>query len=252
MPAQVYAGKECVCQLRRGICDQSCVRDMLDTPFYIACLRLSGRRCIVVGGGEVGLEKVEGLLACGGDVTLIAPYAVDELRELAAEGSIRWERRTWTPADLDRTFIAIAATSDTEVNIRVYEEAERRAMLVNVVDVPPLCNFILPAIVRTGPLAIAISTAGASPALAKRMKRQIGEEYGEPYARLAEILNDARGWAKATLPTYQDRKVFFESIVNGDPDPVDLLRTGDEAAVHDLVAAAKRSHAPADHAGARA
>ncbi len=64
MPAQAYAGKECVCQLRKGICDQSCVRGMLETPFYIACLRLTGRRCLVVGGGEVGLEKVEGLLAC--------------------------------------------------------------------------------------------------------------------------------------------------------------------------------------------
>ena len=76
-------------------------------------------------------------------------------------------------------------------------------MLVNVVDVPPLCNFILPAIVRTGPLAVAISTAGASPALAKRMKREIAELFGEPYARLAVLLNEARGWAKATLPTYQ-------------------------------------------------
>ena len=68
MPAQAYAGKECVCQLKRGICDQSCVQGMLDTPFYIACLRLTGRRCVVVGGGDVGLEKVEGLLACDGDV----------------------------------------------------------------------------------------------------------------------------------------------------------------------------------------
>ena len=73
MPAQAYAGKECVCQFRKGICDQSCVRDMLETPFYIACLKLKGRRCLVVGGGDIGLEKVEGLLACDGDVTLIAP-----------------------------------------------------------------------------------------------------------------------------------------------------------------------------------
>ena len=243
MPAQAYSGKQCVCQFRKGVCDQSCVRDMLDTPFYIACLRLTGRRCVVVGGGDVGLEKVEGLLACGGDVTLVAPEAIDPLRELAGEGSIAWERRGFRPGDLEGTFVAVAATGDTEVNISVYEEAERRAMLVNVVDVPPLCNFILPAIVRTGPLAIAISTAGASPALAKRMKREIGAAYGEPYARLAEILNDSRGWAKATLPTYRHRKEFFESIVNGAPDPVELLRRGDERAVHDLVAAAKRSHA---------
>ena len=161
------------------------------------------------------------------------------------EGSIRWERREYLPGDLDGCLIAIAATDDTDTNIRVFEDAEQRAMLVNVVDVPPLCNFILPAIVRTGPLAVAISTAGASPALAKRMKREIAETFGEPYAHLAILLNDARGWAKATLPTYQDRREFFESIVNGDPDPVELLRAGDVQAVRDLIAAAQRTHAPA-------
>jgi siroheme synthase-like protein len=112
-------------------------------------------------------------------------------------------------------------------------------MLVNVVDVPPLCNFILPAIVRSGPLAIAISTAGASPALAKRMKREVSDLFGEEYARLAVILNDARGWAKSTLPTYQDRKEFFEGIVNGEPDPVVLLREGREQDVLALIEAAK-------------
>src|SRR5829696_4265034 len=245
MPAQAYAGKECVCQFRRGICDQACVQGMLETPFYIACLKLTGRRCVVVGGGEIGLEKVEGLLACDGRVVLIAPTAVPELEALAAEGSIEWERREYEAADLERTFIVIAATNDTDVNIRVYEDAERRTMLVNIVDVPPLCNFILPAIVRTGPLAIAISTAGASPALAKRIKREIAAAYGEPYARLAVLLNDARGWAKGTLPSYQDRKAFFEGIVNGDPDPIELLRAGDEGAVLELIAAAQRSHTPA-------
>ncbi len=245
MPAAAYAGKECVCQFRRGICDQTCVRDMLATPFYIACLKLSGRRCVVVGGGEIGLEKVEGLLACGGDVVLIAPEAVPALQELAREGSISWERREYRPEDLEGAFMVIASTDDTDVNIGVYDDAERRAMLVNVVDVPPLCNFILPAIVRTGPLAIAISTAGASPALAKRMKAEVSELFGEEYAQLAVLLNDARGWAKGTLPTYQDRKAFFEGIVNGEPDPVELLRAGDAGAVRDLIAAAQRSFQPA-------
>ncbi|HLI61330.1 MAG TPA: bifunctional precorrin-2 dehydrogenase/sirohydrochlorin ferrochelatase [Solirubrobacteraceae bacterium] len=245
MPAQAYAGKECVCQLRRGICDQSCVQGMLETPFYIACLRLSGRRCLVVGGGDVGLEKVEGLLACDGDVVLVAPDAHPELQRLAAEGSIEWRRHEYEAADLDGCLIAIAATGDTDVNIRVYEDAERRAMLVNVVDVPPLCNFILPAIVRTGPLAVAISTAGASPALAKRMKREIAELFGTEYAELAVMLNDVRGWAKGTLPTYQDRKEFFESIVNGDPDPVALLRRGDREGVRALIEAAQHAHAVA-------
>ena len=105
---------------------------------------------------------------------------------------------------------------------RVYDDAERRAMLVNVVDVPPLCNFILPAIVRTGP-------AGDRDLDRRRLARagqaheapRSPSEFGEPYARLAVLLNDARGWAKGTLPTYQDRKAFFEGIVNGEPDPVD-------------------------------
>lgn len=239
MPAQAYAGKACVCQFRRGTCDQTCVAGMLETPFYIACLKLTGRRCVVVGGGEVGLEKVEGLLACDGRVVLVAPDAEPELVALAEEGSIEWVRREYEPADLERTFIAIAATNDTDVNIAVYDDAERRAMLVNVVDVPPLCNFILPAIVRTGPLAVAISTAGASPALAKRMKAEIAAVYGEPYARLAVLLNEARGWAKGTLPTYQDRKVFFEGIVNGEPDPIELLKAGDDDAVIELIEGAK-------------
>jgi siroheme synthase-like protein len=245
MPAAAYAGKECVCQFRRGICDQTCVRDMLATPFYIACLKLRGRKCLVVGAGDIGLEKVEGLLACDGDVTLVAPEAGPELTQLALEGSIHWEQRTYVPEDLEGTFMVIACTDDTDINIGIYEDAERRAMLVNVVDVPPLCNFILPAIVRTGPLAIAISTAGASPALAKRIKRQIGDEYGEPYARLAVLLNETRGWAKGTLPTYQDRKAFFEGIVNGEPDPIALLRDGDVAGVRDLIEAARASAVPA-------
>ena len=244
MPAAAYAGKECVCQYKRGICDQTCVRDMLDTPFYIACLKLTGRRCVVVGGGEIGLDKVEGLLACGGDVVLIAPEAGAPLEELAREGSITWEQRDYRPEDLEGTFMVIASTDDTDVNIGIYHDAEKRAMLVNIVDVPPLCNFILPAIVRTGPLAVAISTAGASPALAKRMKREIAELFGEEYAELAIILNEVRGWAKGTLPTYQDRKAFFEEIVNGDPDPIELLRAGETDALRDLIVAAQGTHQP--------
>src|SRR6202048_4431903 len=228
MPAQAFAGKECVCQLRRGTCDQSCVAGMLETPFSMPCMKLTRGRCIVVGGGEIGLEKVDGLLACDADVTLISPSAHPALEEYAREGSINWLQREYAGAsDLERALLVIAATDSTDVNIAVFDDAEARSMLVNVVDVPPLCNFILPAVVRTGPLAIAISTAGASPALAKRIRAEIAAQFGEPYARLAVLLNDVRGWAKGTLPTYQDRKSFFESIVNGEPDPVELLRHRD-------------------------
>ena len=95
MPAQAYAGKECVCQLRPGSATRRACATCSTSPFYIACLRLSGRRCLVVGGGEVGLEKVEGLLVCDAAVTLVAPHAHPELERLAAEGSIAWERREY-------------------------------------------------------------------------------------------------------------------------------------------------------------
>jgi precorrin-2 dehydrogenase / sirohydrochlorin ferrochelatase len=235
MPAQAYRGKPCVCQHRLELCDQRCVSDMMATTFYMACLKLTGRRCLVVGAGSVGLEKVEGLLASDAHVHVIAPEACSEIRQLAADGDVEWTQRRFCDGDLEGHFLAIAATADTDVNIRVFEEAERRSMLCNVVDVPPLCSFILPAIVRTGPIAIAISTAGASPALAKRMKREVGELFGPAYAELAELLNDARGWAKATLPTYQERKRFFEGIVNGEPDPIELLRRGEREAAERLI-----------------
>lgn len=215
---------------------------MLSTNFYHACLRLTGRRAVVIGGGAIGMEKVEGLLACGATVRLVAPRARDELRKMAAAGDITWSQRKYEASDLEGCLIAIAATDDTEANIRVWEDAEQRTMLVNIVDVPPLCNFILPAVVRTGPISIAISTAGASPALAKRMKRELAALFGPHYARLAELLNDTRGWAKGTLPTYHDRRDFFESIVNGDPDPIELLKAGDDAGVIQLIEARKKQH----------
>jgi siroheme synthase-like protein len=236
MPAQAYRGKPCVCQHRLEFCDQRCVADMLATTFYMACLKLTGRRCLVVGAGSVGLEKIEGLLACDARVHVIAPEVSGPVQELADAGDIELTVRPFQAGDLEGHFLAIAATSDTDVNVAVFEEAEGRAMLCNVVDVPPLCSFILPAIVRRGPIAIAISTAGASPALAKRMKRELAETYGEEHAELAMILNDARGWAKATLPTYAERRDFFESIVNGQPDPLALLRAGDRAGVERLIA----------------
>jgi precorrin-2 dehydrogenase len=245
MPAQAYRGKPCVCQHRLEFCDQRCVADMMSTTFYVACLKLTGRRCLVVGGGSIGLEKVEGLLAADARVHVIAPEICDGVQELATAGDIEWTQRHFQAGDLEGHFLAIAATSDTDVNIAVFDEAERRAMLCNVVDVPPLCSFILPAIVRQGPIAIAISTAGASPALAKRMKREIAAEFGPEFAELAELLNEERGWAKATLPTYDERKAFFEGIVNGDPDPIALLRAGDRGAVTRLIAERRQALTPA-------
>jgi siroheme synthase-like protein len=216
---------------------------MLDANLYIACLVLTGRPVLVVGGGRIGLEKIEGLLACDAQVTVVAPDAIDEVQALAEEGRVEWQQRSYEPSDLEKKLLVVAATSDTELNSRVYRDAESRTMLVNVVDVPELCNFILPAIVREGPLAVAISTSGASPALAKRMKREVAANIGPEYAELALMLDEVRAWAKSTLPTYDERKVFFEDIVNGSPDPIELLRAGDRAAVDELIRAAQARHA---------
>ncbi|MGH2734631.1 MAG: precorrin-2 dehydrogenase/sirohydrochlorin ferrochelatase family protein [Actinomycetota bacterium] len=230
MPAQAYAGKPCVCQFKRGTCDQTCVARMMETNFYMAALDLTGRRCLVVGAGSVGLEKIEGLLACDAEVAVVAEKARPEVVELAEAGSIEWRSRPYSGGDIDGCLLVIAATSDTDVNIRVFEDAEARSMLVNVVDVPPLCNFILPAIVRRGPIAIAISTAGASPALAKRMKAEIAQLFGVEHARLALLLNEVRGWAKATLPTYQDRKAFSRTSSTAGPIRFGCSRMGERTA----------------------
>ena len=216
---------------------------VLDANLYIACLNLTGRSVLVVGAGPIGLEKIEGLLACDASVKVIALNAVPEVLELAAQGRIDLEQRSYRTDDLEGCFLVVAATADTELNTRIYEEAEARSMLVNVVDVPHLCNFILPAIVRNDFLTVAISTAGASPALAKRMKREAAAMFGPEYVQLAVLLDGVREWAKATLPTYQDRKVFFEEIVNGTPDPLELLRNGDEHGVRALIVAAQESAA---------
>jgi len=199
---------------------------MMDNTLYIACLDLTGKLCLVVGAGPVGLEKMGGLLTSGAEVVVVAPESIDDVHGLADAGMIELRSRPYRTADLDGCFLVIAATSHIELNRLVHADADARNMLVNVADVPELCNFILPAIFRHGPLAIAISTAGASPALAQRMKQEASDAFDTAYARLAAILQQLRPWAKANLPTYADRKRFFDGIVNGRPDPIELLRGG--------------------------
>jgi precorrin-2 dehydrogenase / sirohydrochlorin ferrochelatase len=212
---------------------------VIDADLYIACLVLRGRRCLVVGGGRIAFEKIQGLLVCEADVVVVAPDAEPQVRALAESGAVKWLQREYEAGDLDGCLLVVAATSDTAVNEWVYKDAEERSMLVNVVDVPDLCNFILPAIVREGPLAVAISTAGASPALAVRMRDEVARSFGPAYTELAVMLDEVRGWAKKTLPTYDDRKEFFDALVNGDPDPIELLRAGRRAEVEEMIAAAR-------------
>jgi siroheme synthase-like protein len=213
------------------------------TTYYMACLDLTGRRTLVVGGGRIAFEKIQGLLASEAAVHVIATEVDDEVRRLADDGAIDITLRAFRSEDVAGAFLVIAATNDMDVNTAVFEAADARSIPVNVVDVPALCSFILPAVERNGTLAVTVSTAGASPALAKRIKREIADKVGEEYVTLARLLEAERPWAKETLATYEDRKVFFEDIVNGLPDPIELLRLGDLDAVRDSIERAKRGHA---------
>lgn len=177
--------------------------------FYMACLDLEGRDCLVVGAGPVALEKIEGLLDVNASVTVISPAAIPAVQRLP----LTWIQREYGSADLEGRFLVVAATNVPAVNRQVYEDAERRSLLCNVADVPDLCNFILPAVLRRDPIAIGISTGGASPALAQRLRRDIGRVVGPEHQALALELRRLRPWAKEQLATYEERKVFFQQTV---------------------------------------
>jgi precorrin-2 dehydrogenase len=177
--------------------------------YYMACLDLEGRRCLVVGGGAVGLEKAKGLLDCGAIVTVVAPQIEPELQRLP----IRWRQKRYDAADLEGQLLVVAATSTPSLNRRVFADAEARSLLCNVVDVPEFCSFILPAVFRRDPIAIAVSTGGASPALAKRLRDDFGTQIEERHVELAHRLRELRPWVRSHYRTYGERKDFFEAAV---------------------------------------
>jgi precorrin-2 dehydrogenase/sirohydrochlorin ferrochelatase len=177
--------------------------------YYMACLDLEGRDCLVVGGGPVALEKARGLLDCGARVTLVAPQVAEELRQLP----LRLRERRYRRSDLDGVYLVVAATSDPAVNRRVFADCEERRIFCNVVDVPELCSFILPAVHREGPLAVAVSSGGASPALAQRLRDEIARLVRPEHAELARRLQALRPWAKERYPSYEERRDFFRSLV---------------------------------------
>jgi precorrin-2 dehydrogenase/sirohydrochlorin ferrochelatase len=175
----------------------------------MACLDLTGRSCLVVGGGRVGLDKAQGLLECGARVTVVSPELEAELADLPVEW-IEGRYMTW---DLDDKWLVITATPDREVNRRVKEDAELRGILCTVADDPELCSLILPAVHRIDPIAVAVSTGGASPALAQRLRSEIARVVGPEHARLAQELRELRPWAKENLPTYEARRDYFAQLV---------------------------------------
>jgi siroheme synthase-like protein len=176
---------------------------------YVACVDLKGRSVLVVGGGRVALEKVQGLLDCGARVTVVAPDVSDELAALP----VRVVRRRFVPGDVDGQLLVVAATNDREVNKRVSAAAASRPVLCNVADDPELCSFILPALVRRDPIVVAVSTGGASPALAQRLRDEISEIVQPRHADLARRLEALRPWAKRELPTYEARRDYFARLV---------------------------------------
>ena len=171
----------------------------------MACLDLRGRDCLVVGGGRVATEKVQGLLECDALVTIVAPQVDPELRNLP----VRIIRRAFERADATGRFLVMAATNDRTVNA----EVAAASGLCNVADDPELCNFILPAIVRRDPIVVGVSTGGASPALAQRIRDDIGDVVGPRHAELARLLEALRPWAKRELPTYEARRDYFQRVV---------------------------------------
>jgi precorrin-2 dehydrogenase/sirohydrochlorin ferrochelatase len=167
---------------------------MAEQQHYVACLDLEGRSCVVVGSGKQAREKVDGLRASGAIVTVVDP-------------------RDYRATDLDGVWLVIAATSDEELNLRVSTDAETRRVFCNIADVPDLCSFILPALHRRGPITVAVSTGGASPALAQWLRDSFASQIGSEHEQLAGVLRARRPWAKQNLSSYDERRDYFRELV---------------------------------------
>jgi precorrin-2 dehydrogenase/sirohydrochlorin ferrochelatase len=185
---------------------------------YPVNLVVQGRRCVVVGGGEVAARKVAGLVAAGADVTVIAPKIDDRIRHSGA-GLLE---RDYRQGDLDGAWLAIAATDDPEVNRLVHADGEAGRVWINAADDPPACSFILPAVVRRGPVMVTVSTAGHSPALASWLRGQVAAQLGPEVGLLAEWLSEARDELKAAGRSTEE--VDWRPAL--DWDMLELIRSG--------------------------
>jgi len=172
-------------------------------------LKLEGHQVLVVGAGKIGESKIEGLLETGALIRVVAIEATDVVREWARAGKIKLNLRPFTNDDLDGALLAVVATASSTLNERVYREAQLRRVLCNVVDVPHLCDFFYPAVVRRGDLQIAISTAGKSPSLAQKLRQQLEKQFGPSYAKWVAELGEAR---KLVLASDLDRERKLELL----------------------------------------
>jgi len=184
--------------------------------YYPICLRVKGRRCLVIGGGRVAERKVSGLLESGALVVVISPELTDRLRDLHEEGRIDWQPRGYQADDVTGFFLVMAATDDPLVQDQAQRDAERHQILLNVADVPEKCDFILPALVKRGPLSVAISTSGKSPALAKRLRRELQRLIGPDYQLLTEIMGRLRPFVLQRGLSQAENEPIFQGLVDGD------------------------------------
>jgi siroheme synthase-like protein len=198
---------------------------------YPANFIVAGRRCVVVGAGRIALRKIEGLLAGGADVEVVAPEAVDGVRAMAEAGRIRWSARVFSPSDLDDAWLAITATSSPEVNRAVFEAGEARRIWVNAADDPANCSFSLMSVVRQGDIVVTIGTNGRSPALTTFLRDHVASELGTEYETLLELLSEAREAIRSSGRSSEDadwRRAFDSGIL-------DLIRAGREAEARELL-----------------
>jgi precorrin-2 dehydrogenase/sirohydrochlorin ferrochelatase len=177
-------------------------------------LKLEGRRCLVVGAGEVGEPKIASLLGAKSTVEVIAPEATQTVAEWARNGRIRWFKRAFRDSDLDGCFLVIAATSSRELHEEIHRLARQRAVLCNVVDVPELCDFYYPAIVKRGSLQIAISTGGESPALAQRLRKELQAQFGPEYEGWLAELGEARKRIRTEVVEGANQKAALHELAS--------------------------------------
>jgi siroheme synthase-like protein len=205
-------------------------------PYYPIYLDIEDRPVLIIGGGEVCTRKAETMLKYGGRVTIVSPAFTDELEQWAGSGQLVLRRKRYDETDLDGAAIVIASTDDPCVNARIARDCRRRRIPVNVVDVTHLCEFIVPAIIESGSIQIAISTGGKSPALARTLKEDLRRTIGPEYAEVNDVLGTLRPGAKKTLPTDVDRKRFFDGILAS--GILQLLRDGRRRDAYETIARA--------------
>ena len=177
-------------------------------------LKLEGRSCLVVGAGNIAESKIRSLLVAGATVRVIAPHARKSVTDWARAGVILWDARPFEPRDLEGIFLVIAATASTELNALIFREAQGRQILCNAVDDPEHCDFYFPAVVRRGHLQLAVSTAGRSPALAQRLRRELESQFSPQYAGWLEELGNTRNHLFQTNPDPEKRRSLLHTLAS--------------------------------------